>query len=104
MDPTKASPDLNLKEILASVTPEQRAEFLKSYQQLQMLPGLIEKMRTKALNDQLFYRNVFFFGAILIVLSVFAFFGYKLYLSLTEKERKREEKLKAKQEKGKKKK
>uniref|UniRef100_A0A182WL01 Transmembrane protein n=1 Tax=Anopheles minimus TaxID=112268 RepID=A0A182WL01_9DIPT len=35
---------------------------------------------------------------------VIAFFGYKLYLSLTEKERKREEKLKAKQEKGKKKK
>lgn len=39
-----------------------------------------------------------------IMLAVFAFFGYKLYLSLTEKERKREEKLKAKQEKGKKKK
>uniref|UniRef100_A0A182NJQ3 Uncharacterized protein n=1 Tax=Anopheles dirus TaxID=7168 RepID=A0A182NJQ3_9DIPT len=38
------------------------------------------------------------------VTLVIAFFGYKLYLSLTEKERKREEKLKAKQEKGKKKK
>ncbi|XP_050075748.1 uncharacterized protein LOC126563169 isoform X1 [Anopheles maculipalpis] len=38
------------------------------------------------------------------VALVVAFFGYKLYLSLTEKERKREEKLKAKQEKGKKKK
>uniref|UniRef100_A0A182QJA9 Transmembrane protein n=1 Tax=Anopheles farauti TaxID=69004 RepID=A0A182QJA9_9DIPT len=38
------------------------------------------------------------------VVLVIAFFGYKLYLSLTEKERKREEKLKAKQEKGKKKK
>ncbi|XP_035914573.1 uncharacterized protein LOC118513192 [Anopheles stephensi] len=39
-----------------------------------------------------------------LVALVVAFFGYKLYLSLTEKERKREEKLKAKQEKGKKKK
>uniref|UniRef100_A0A182JRQ0 Uncharacterized protein n=1 Tax=Anopheles christyi TaxID=43041 RepID=A0A182JRQ0_9DIPT len=39
-----------------------------------------------------------------LVVSIVAFFGYKLYLSLTEKERKREEKLKAKQEKTKKKK
>lgn len=45
-----------------------------------------------------------FFVMLSIMLSVFAFFGYKLYLSLTEKERKREEKLKAKQEKSKKKK
>ncbi|XP_050075750.1 uncharacterized protein LOC126563169 isoform X2 [Anopheles maculipalpis] len=45
-----------------------------------------------------------FFVMLSIMLAVFAFFGYKLYLSLTEKERKREEKLKAKQEKGKKKK
>lgn len=39
---------------------------------------------------------------VLLIASVFAFFGYKLYLSLTEKERKREEKLKAKQVKKKK--
>ncbi|XP_053665422.1 uncharacterized protein LOC128714574 [Anopheles marshallii] len=39
-----------------------------------------------------------------VLTLVIAFFGYKLYLSLTEKERKREEKLKAKQEKTKKKK
>ncbi|XP_037043850.1 uncharacterized protein LOC119079873 isoform X2 [Bradysia coprophila] len=38
--------------------------------------------------------------ALLIV--IYAFFGYKLYKSLTEKERKREEKLKAKQSKKKK--
>lgn len=43
-----------------------------------------------------------FFVMVLLVASVFVFFGYKLYLSLTEKERKREEKLKAKQVKKKK--
>lgn len=43
-----------------------------------------------------------FFVMVLLIASVFAFFGYKLYLSLTEKERKREEKLKAKQVKKKK--
>ncbi|XP_058465589.1 uncharacterized protein LOC131439065 isoform X1 [Malaya genurostris] len=38
----------------------------------------------------------------MLVLLFVVFFGYKLYLSLTEKERKREEKLKAKQAKKKK--
>uniref|UniRef100_A0A1Q3FYI4 Protein with signal anchor n=1 Tax=Culex tarsalis TaxID=7177 RepID=A0A1Q3FYI4_CULTA len=40
------------------------------------------------------------FGMLIVLFVVF--FGYKLYLSLTEKERKREEKLKAKQSKKKK--
>ncbi|XP_053688357.1 uncharacterized protein LOC128737686 [Sabethes cyaneus] len=40
------------------------------------------------------------FGSLILLFIVF--FGYKLYLSLTEKERKREEKLKAKQAKKKK--
>lgn len=43
-----------------------------------------------------------FLTMIVLIASVFVFFGYKLYLSLTEKERKREEKLKAKQSKKKK--
>ncbi|XP_058465590.1 uncharacterized protein LOC131439065 isoform X2 [Malaya genurostris] len=43
-----------------------------------------------------------FLTMVIIMASVFVFFGYKLYLSLTEKERKREEKLKAKQAKKKK--
>uniref|UniRef100_A0A8D8BE32 (northern house mosquito) hypothetical protein n=1 Tax=Culex pipiens TaxID=7175 RepID=A0A8D8BE32_CULPI len=43
-----------------------------------------------------------FLTMIVLIASVFVFFGYKLYLSLTEKERKREEKLKAKQIKKKK--
>ncbi|XP_055536545.1 uncharacterized protein LOC129725114 isoform X2 [Wyeomyia smithii] len=43
-----------------------------------------------------------FLTMVVIIASVFVFFGYKLYLSLTEKERKREEKLKAKQAKKKK--
>lgn len=43
-----------------------------------------------------------FLTMIVLIASVFVFFGYKLYLSLTEKERKREEKLKAKQAKKKK--
>ncbi|XP_052872990.1 uncharacterized protein LOC128278322 isoform X1 [Anopheles cruzii] len=44
------------------------------------------------------------YAVLACVLLLLSFFGYKLYLSLTEKERKREEKLKAKQEKTKKKK
>lgn len=50
------------------------------------------------------FPNVVFIIPAIVVIGLGAFFGYKLYLSLTEKERKREEKLKAKQEKGKKKK
>ncbi|XP_037904109.1 uncharacterized protein LOC119647283 isoform X2 [Hermetia illucens] len=45
---------------------------------------------------------IVFITMISIILLVFAFFGYKLYKSLTEKDRKREEKLKAKQAKKKK--
>ncbi|XP_062550601.1 uncharacterized protein LOC134215419 isoform X2 [Armigeres subalbatus] len=43
-----------------------------------------------------------FLVMVLLIASVFVFFGYKLYLSLTEKERKLQEKQKAKQSKKKK--
>ncbi|XP_037904111.1 uncharacterized protein LOC119647283 isoform X4 [Hermetia illucens] len=48
------------------------------------------------------FPNAVFYIPALIVVSAVAFFGYKLYKSLTEKDRKREEKLKAKQAKKKK--
>lgn len=43
-----------------------------------------------------------FLVMVLLIASVFVFFGYKLYLSLTEKDRKQQEKQKAKQSKKKK--
>ncbi|EDS43681.1 hypothetical protein CpipJ_CPIJ004943 [Culex quinquefasciatus] len=48
------------------------------------------------------FPNIVFVIPAVVVVGLSVFFGYKLYLSLTEKERKREEKLKAKQIKKKK--
>lgn len=48
------------------------------------------------------FPNIVFILPAIVVVGLAVFFGYKLYLSLTEKERKREEKLKAKQVKKKK--
>lgn len=53
-----------------------------------------------AFQEQVDAYLVIAFGMLILLFVVF--FGYKLYLSLTEKERKREEKLKAKQAKKKK--
>ncbi|KAJ6641338.1 hypothetical protein Bhyg_06274 [Pseudolycoriella hygida] len=46
--------------------------------------------------------QTYFYICVVILILIYAFFGYKLYRSLTEKDRKREEKLKAKQSKKKK--
>ncbi|XP_055610433.1 uncharacterized protein LOC129757288 isoform X2 [Uranotaenia lowii] len=58
-------------------------------------------MRTPKV-EAAFSDYIIFLTMVVLIASVFVFFGYKLYLSLTEKERKREEKLKAKQAKKKK--
>nr|XP_014291049.1 uncharacterized protein LOC106690219 [Halyomorpha halys]XP_014291051.1 uncharacterized protein LOC106690219 [Halyomorpha halys] len=42
-----------------------------------------------------------FFGFLLLLLSIFAFFGWKLYQSLKDREKRREEKKKLKQKKKK---
>lgn len=48
------------------------------------------------------FPNIVFVIPAVVVIGLSVFFGYKLYLSLTEKDRKREEKMKAKQSKKKK--
>ncbi|XP_055610431.1 uncharacterized protein LOC129757288 isoform X1 [Uranotaenia lowii] len=55
---------------------------------------------TDSFNEEVNLYIIISFGVLIVLFIVF--FGYKLYLSLTEKERKREEKLKAKQAKKKK--
>lgn len=85
---------LSMLESMDNLSDEEKEELKAG-----VLQNAMRRKMQAGLSDYLV-----FFVMLSIMLAVFAFFGYKLYLSLTEKERKREEKLKAKQEKGKKKK
>ncbi|GJQ66377.1 hypothetical protein Trydic_g4407 [Trypoxylus dichotomus] len=66
--------------------------------------GLLKNIINRAQGEQgVSLRPSYFvvLACILAILFIFAFFGYKLYRSQTEKERKREEKKKQKQQKKK---
>uniref|UniRef100_A0A0A9XVY9 30S ribosomal protein S13 n=1 Tax=Lygus hesperus TaxID=30085 RepID=A0A0A9XVY9_LYGHE len=58
-------------------------------------------LRRKHANDIVGMRKEYLLVLTFLVLSVFAFFGYKLYKSLKERQKKREEKKKLKQKKKK---
>uniref|UniRef100_A0A182MX63 Transmembrane protein n=1 Tax=Anopheles culicifacies TaxID=139723 RepID=A0A182MX63_9DIPT len=63
--------DPNLMDLLEKAAPEEKEKFLKSVDELQKMPALMEKLRVQALRQTMFYRQLFFFGAIFIVVSVF---------------------------------
>ncbi|XP_055536544.1 uncharacterized protein LOC129725114 isoform X1 [Wyeomyia smithii] len=115
----------NLKKLSAmfvTLSDDEKHQFVREFKgqfvnQLKSLNEMVkqEKVAEENLNAQqsiphfgapaVFQEEINFylviaFGSLILLFVVF--FGYKLYLSLTEKERKREEKLKAKQAKKKK--
>lgn len=84
---------IKMLEIMDSLSDEEKEQLKQDVLKNSMAGRKIEA----GFSDYLVFLTM-----IVIIASVFVFFGYKLYLSLTEKERKREEKLKAKQAKKKK--
>ncbi|XP_058831934.1 uncharacterized protein LOC131690291 isoform X1 [Topomyia yanbarensis] len=111
-----------LSEMFVKLSDSEKQQFVNEFKgqfvnQLKALTGIVEQQNIVNENSEAqtlipqfnvagafqeemnFYLTISF---VMLVLLFVVFFGYKLYLSLTEKERKREEKLKAKQAKKKK--
>ncbi|XP_031629934.1 uncharacterized protein LOC116345043 [Contarinia nasturtii] len=84
------------------------AQFLDRYEsQLEPddhaeLEQLLKNMRTPEKLIPTYHEFVLFIVVSIFMISIFAFFGYKLYKSLTDRQRRREEKLRAKSAKKKK--
>lgn len=70
MDPSVLA-DPNLLESLSKSTPEERAKFFETLEQLQQLPALVEKMRMETIARALLIKKALFFGSLFIVASVF---------------------------------
>ncbi|XP_033220664.1 uncharacterized protein LOC117175171 isoform X1 [Belonocnema kinseyi] len=62
----------------------------------------VEPEKVFAAADYFTYQTILFLSMVSLITLIFVFFGYKLYTSLSERERKREEKRKLKQMKKKK--
>ncbi|KAK9696164.1 hypothetical protein QE152_g32084 [Popillia japonica] len=63
--------------------------------------NIVKRVQQEGQNVQPRFNYLIVIGCVLFMIFLFAFFGYKLYRSQTEKERKREEKRKQKQQKKK---